>query len=303
MVANQKQVIEGYRLSPQQNHLWLLQGKSVAFRSQCAVWLEGELRLEVLEAALQQTIERHEILRTTFEQLPGMNAPLQIIGESVLSLRRIEVTESELHELRREEFSAVFDFVSVPPVRFCLAKLTESKHVLLMTLSALCADARTMHNLAHEIGRHYGALLNSQAASDEPLQYVQFSEWQNELLASEDAAEGRKYWGEADAVSQGVEAPNPGRTQPSSQIFAPQSVSRILAAETAAKIEEFAVESELSPELFFLTCWKILVWKRTRQIDFPVYRLFEHRKYTELQETLGLFAKYLPLKVDIEDET
>ena len=74
----QREVIEGFRLSPQQKHLWLLQQESLAYRAQCAVLLEGTLHPENLQKALSKIVERHEILRTTYRCLPGMAVPLQV---------------------------------------------------------------------------------------------------------------------------------------------------------------------------------------------------------------------------------
>src|SRR5438128_615680 len=37
----QEEVIEGFRLSPQQRNLWLIQKKSQAFRSECAILIDG----------------------------------------------------------------------------------------------------------------------------------------------------------------------------------------------------------------------------------------------------------------------
>ena len=64
-----KEIIEGYRLSPQQKHLWLL-GESERSAT-CAVRIDGELNPDLLEQAIRQVVERFEILRTTFKLLPG----------------------------------------------------------------------------------------------------------------------------------------------------------------------------------------------------------------------------------------
>ncbi|HXV98617.1 MAG TPA: condensation domain-containing protein, partial [Anaerolineae bacterium] len=84
-----KEVIEGFRLSPQQKHLWLVQqtDQSHLYRAQCALQLEGQLKPEFLTTALAHVVNRHEILRTTFQRLTGMAIPLQVISaDSAFSL-------------------------------------------------------------------------------------------------------------------------------------------------------------------------------------------------------------------------
>src|ERR1700682_6781099 len=77
-----EEVVEGFQLSPQQKHLWLLQERSAPFRSYCAVLLEGALDQEVLRVVLRTVLERHEILRTGFQSLAGVDIPLQVLSES-----------------------------------------------------------------------------------------------------------------------------------------------------------------------------------------------------------------------------
>src|SRR6476661_8374808 len=77
--------IEGFRLSPQQRRLWLLDGHACALRSQCAVLFEGPLDPARVVESLRVVVCRHEILRTTFRGLPGMEVPLQVITEQATS--------------------------------------------------------------------------------------------------------------------------------------------------------------------------------------------------------------------------
>ena len=65
----QKEIVQGFRLSPQQRHLWLLQqGEQCSpYRAQCAVLIEGALNVAIIKDALHKVVERHEILRTAFQ--------------------------------------------------------------------------------------------------------------------------------------------------------------------------------------------------------------------------------------------
>lgn len=74
--------LQGFRLSPQQRHLWSLQQDSLAYQSQCTILLEGKLNTEVFKSALQTVVNRYEILRTTFHRLPGMKVPIQVVADS-----------------------------------------------------------------------------------------------------------------------------------------------------------------------------------------------------------------------------
>ena len=65
-----EEITEGYRLSPQQKHLWSLQqaNHSSAYIVSCAVLIEGPLLPAMLFVAMDKVVARNEILRTTFQQ-------------------------------------------------------------------------------------------------------------------------------------------------------------------------------------------------------------------------------------------
>lgn len=77
----QQAAINGFRLAPQQERLWSLLADGSSYRAQCALLIEGNLDSNLLKAACQQLVDRHEILRTTFHRLPGMKLPVQVIAE------------------------------------------------------------------------------------------------------------------------------------------------------------------------------------------------------------------------------
>jgi len=184
---------EGFRLSPQQRRVWALQQDGWTGRAQCALQLEGRVDVQVLREAVRRLVRDYEILRTTFQQPPGIRMPLQVIADqcdspwSELDLTQHQPAAQEeiVERLFQEEKSRTFDFNHAPLWRVCLLTLSSDRYVLLLSLPALCADSRTLNNLAHEISRSYDACLRNAESDDELVQYIQFSEWQNELLAEE----------------------------------------------------------------------------------------------------------------------
>src|ERR1051325_11992502 len=87
----QNNTIEGYRLSPQQQRQWILQQHSERspYRVQVQVLIEGNADTDALRKALFAVISRHEILNTTFQHLPGMSLPVQVINQPQLPSTQI----------------------------------------------------------------------------------------------------------------------------------------------------------------------------------------------------------------------
>ena len=181
-----------------------LPARGGGYRTQCALRLEGELQKSFLREALQQVVEQHEILRTAFRGIPGMNLPLQVILEQgrwswrEVDLRQFaeEEQSSQLAELERSESERDFNHEQGEVLYACLAMLAPARHVLLLNISPLCADSWSLQNLVRELGRRYTARLSGAEVALEAVQYADFSEWQHELLNTEDSA-GRDFWRKA----------------------------------------------------------------------------------------------------------
>src|SRR6185295_3657118 len=87
--------IQGFRLSPQQEHLWhlLKAGSGEGSWGYGSALVEGSLDSRLLEAAVGDVVRQHEIFRTTFHPLPGIAAPLQVILEDgVIEIPRIDLS-------------------------------------------------------------------------------------------------------------------------------------------------------------------------------------------------------------------
>src|ERR1043166_8243390 len=95
------QDVQGFRLSPQQERLWLLQEADPGMprRARAMFSITGPSTAEMLEAALRSVVRRHEVLRTWFFKAPGMTLPLQVVkGEdAALRLERVDLEAYDLN--------------------------------------------------------------------------------------------------------------------------------------------------------------------------------------------------------------
>ncbi|HEX7773396.1 MAG TPA: condensation domain-containing protein, partial [Pyrinomonadaceae bacterium] len=302
-------IIEGFRLSPRQKQLWRAQQNNAAYRAQCLISITGNLRPEILGKALRAVVQRHEILRTTFEHLPSMDVPLQVVADTlVLSNEEVCLSdfqpseqEAVLDRIFREEGESPFVFEQGPLVRFKLLKLSAAEHALLINLPALCADARTLRNLVSEISREYDIAQREEPRDDDEqvIQYVQYSEWLNEINADEAAEAGKAYWAEQQLPTVSLPFEIEPKTEPDP--FRPACLVETVDDNLLACITETSEKQSISIEVFLLACWQVLLWKLTGDTDLVVETLFDGRKYEELNGALGLFASYLPVRVHIDE--
>ncbi|MEH2243340.1 amino acid adenylation domain-containing protein [Nostoc sp.] len=301
----QELTVEGFRLSLQQKRVWSQQTDGQQpYRTQFVTLIKGNLDIKVLESALQYVISRHEILRTTFHALPGMTIPLQFINNNAIPIvdfydvkglnpqsQKIKVEEI-YHELNHLDF----DFEHSSLLHISLVFLSEYSYILLLCLPAMIADAVTIKNLLREISRSYSACLHNQEISDEPFQYVDFTEWQNDIFArEEDRNIGKEYWLKQDYSALGnFKLPFEKCLSKKSE-FNPQIFTLTIFPALVEKIEALAQQYDTTTSVVLLTCWQILLWRLTGQSEVMIGMGSDGRNYAELEETLGLFAKYLPV--------
>ena len=298
--------IEGFELSPQQKSLWLLQqNQSQPYRVNCAVLIEGNLKIKVLEAALQKVVERHEILRTSFCCLSGMSIALQVISDCNLpevkecDLKQLEFEEQEakLEVLFQEAKKHPFDLSHGSNLQVSLAILSPEKHILLLGLPALCADRIAIDNLVGEISQSYAASIQNSPLGDEPLQYADIAAWQNELFEAEEAETGKEYWRNLDLNFIQSTLPN---EKPLISVFKPESISLKLNTDINTKIAALANKEIYTISSFLQTCWQILLWRITGKSEIGI--ACDGRNHEELEPAIGLLAKYLPIQGCLQGE-
>ncbi|HEU4833564.1 MAG TPA: amino acid adenylation domain-containing protein [Pyrinomonadaceae bacterium] len=293
----QHEVIEGFRLSPQQECLWSLYLRDrSAYRTQCALLIEGELQKDLLREALDQIVEQHEILRTAFREVPGMNLPLQVILENGRS-SWCEVDLSELPEAEQSTRLAEQREFDDEPLHACLAILAADKHVLSLNISPMCADAWSLKNLVRELGHRYTARLSGDEVEMEAVQYADFSEWQHELLNTEGAA-GRDFW-QKQNVSE-MPALKLPLEESIAEEYRPEFITLQTDKELVDQLQSLADAYDVSLSVILLAAWSSLLWRLTGENEIVVGAAVDGSRYKELSESLGLFGKYLPVQFRFE---
>jgi amino acid adenylation domain-containing protein/non-ribosomal peptide synthase protein (TIGR01720 family) len=303
--------IEGFRLSPQQKRLWMLKQSesSQPYRAQYALLINGSLNTTLLESAIKNVLEKHEILRTKFQALPEMNFPLQVITDNNLSafhlydLRGLTSEEKnyKIEALFHEENQLDFDNGSILDVSLII--LSPDQHLLMICLSAMNADSITLKNIVREISHSYQADLQEQEFIDEPLQYVDIAEWQNELFEGEEAEVGKEYWRTKDfSVLANWKLPqeNQSAVKPG---FEPKSIALDFNSDSVAKFEAIEKKYNTLTPVLLQSCWHILLWRLTECSNVVIGTYCDGRNYEELKPALGLLAKYLPVDCHLEDKT
>ncbi|HEV7508318.1 MAG TPA: amino acid adenylation domain-containing protein [Thermoanaerobaculia bacterium] len=301
-------VIQGYRLSPQQRRLWHVQQGRGVLLAQLAVRIDGELRSDLLAGAWEEIIARHESLRTVYRRTAGVTVPVQVILDATTvvweeaDLRVLG--EAEQHERRNALLAGhrplEAGLEAVPVLRSSLCHLADGSHVLLVSLPSLGADSRTLRNLFRQLPEVYGRLASGLELGDDPelTQYLQFSEWQIQLLEDDEAASGRAVWQQRLAPS----ALLPFERERGAMVGVREwrACPVALAPDLAAAAERLARAQGATLQAVLLAGWQALLARLAGAGDCVVAVPFDGRKYSELHDSFGLFGKWLPIRCELD---
>src|ERR1035438_779665 len=220
----------GFWLSPQQRHIWALQQKGYAYRGSFLVLIEGAVCADDMERCLRRLVARHEILRTVYRHQAGMKFPFQIVLDGVdpafeaVDLSALSQSEQcgRLEQLLLDEQVQSAGPEAGPLLTAKFATLGTNRSALVFSAPAMSADRTSMQVLLRDLEQF---VMGSAAASTgEPLRYVQFAQWQNDLAEGQDEAssKGREFWKNYEETDPLLLLPNESR---SAIGFAPQSVA------------------------------------------------------------------------------
>lgn len=290
---------QGFRLSPQQRRLWAMQqADGGALRpARACVKITGPIDAERLREAVQEAVDRHEILRTGIVRPPGWRMPVQVIADRVtVSIHRCDPAPMNSGEGMWTAHPP-FDLECPPILRIGLASITSESHLLTIDTVALCHDPASLRTFVREIAEVYGSRKRTVARQDEPMQYADIAEWSCKLLEmeSESTAPARSYWMNHDLAPHLPLGLPWEREARADARFSPERVVRRLEYAMAERVKAAAKGHGTSPDVVLLACWFAYLWRHTQQADICVGVLCDGRRHEAMQHCLGLIDRVLPV--------
>ncbi|MEA5621859.1 non-ribosomal peptide synthetase [Nostoc sp. UHCC 0251] len=304
--------IEGFQISPQQKCLWLLQQENnyQPYRVQCAVLVEGNIEYTILEKAIHNVWAKYEILRTSFPTLAGMAVPLQVIEEEI-SIKfnycdwqnlDTESQEVNIDIFFQENNELYFQLEKGFTSQIDVIKNSDNQYILLIAISAICADRISLHHLLRDLSATYDAYLHKRELEETLLQYADIAAWQNELLIGEEAETAKEYW-RNQKVSDSLIGKLPNEKKVHQKlIFEPQAISINFDSATTTNIAAIAQKHTVDISTVLMACWQILLWRLTNKFEPILALCCDGRNYEELQSAVGLLAKSLPIRIQPQEE-
>ncbi|HEV7517668.1 MAG TPA: condensation domain-containing protein, partial [Thermoanaerobaculia bacterium] len=306
--------IFAFPLSFAQRRLWFLdqlEGPNAAYNMAAAVRLSGRLDAAALERSLEEIARRHETLRTTFPTVDG--EPVQAVVPAPppgdLGLPRIDlagVADAAGEALRRiaEEARRPFDLVRGPLWRALLLAFGPGEHILFFNLHHIVCDGWSIGVLVREVTLLYGAFSQGHASPlpELPIQYADFSLWQQEWLAGEVLESQLAYW-RAQLAGAPPALPLPTDRPPVERATRRGAREEVrLARRLSASLHDLAASAQATPFMLLLAAFTALLNRYTGQEDLTVGTPTANRHPEETAGLIGFFVNALALRTDLSGD-
>ncbi len=281
-----------YPVSSAQKRLFVLNQldeNSISYNVPFVQTIKGELNQELLENALRELIQRHEILKTSFEIING--EPVQRIHQEIdFEMNYLVVAEEELKNYIKE-FIKPFDLSKAPLFRVQLIRV-EDRHLFMMDMHHIIADGVSMEIIFDELLKLY----QGYELPDLRIQYKDFAVWQNHFLQSEKMQQQEKYWLEKFAEEISILDLPYDYQRPSIMSFDGDRYIFGIEPELSDQLNELAHKNDATLFMVLLAAYNLLLSKYSGQENIIVGTPIAGRPHADLENILGMFANTLALR-------
>ncbi|PAZ12877.1 non-ribosomal peptide synthetase [Streptomyces sp. SA15] len=298
-------------LSYAQQRLWFLhqlEGPSAAYNIPLVLSLGGELDHGALAAALGDVVDHHETLRTVYQDRAGL--PVQRIlaegGPAHPGLAVVATDDTRLREALAAAAASAFDLSAEPPLRAVLFALGPRRHVLLLLLHHIAADAESLGPLMRDLLAAYEARRAGQAPALTPLpvQYADYTAWQRRMLGDEaapDSVVARQiaFWKEAlaglpDHLDLPFDRPHPAGVGTASAALTEIDLDPAL----HSRIAGLARSADASTFMVLQAGLAALLTRLGAGEDIAIGAAVAGRSHASLADLVGLFVNTVVLRTD-----
>ena len=299
-----------FPLSFEQERMWFfaqLEPGNPAYNIRGAIQIKGRLNTDILEQSINEIIERHEILRTTFHIVDGQ--PRQIIGSPfklelpVVDLQKLSTTfpEQEARRLATQIVQQPFNLSKSPLWRVSLLRIEEAQHILVLSMHQIVCDGdRSIGLFFREIGALYEAFSSGKPSGlvGLPIQYKEFALWERQQLLGEILETQLTYWKQQLGDNLPLLQLPTDHPRPAIQTYPGAYQELNLSSKLTEQLKLLSQQAGVTLFVTLLAAFKTLLYRYTSQEDIIVGSPVSGRNLPETEGLIGYFGNPLVLRTD-----
>ncbi len=286
----------------------LTPGTAVNNISVC-IRLAGALDLGRLARCAHRILDRHEVLRTSFDIDHGVAvatiSPRAAIDVPLEDLELLGAGAfAEAIRSAREHAEKPFDLSRPPLLRIRAYRLSPLDHLLHIVIHHTIGDGWSLGVLLRDLFDGYSAGERGGSAEPSPLpiQYADFAEWQRRSVKSPLLDRQLHYWksklaGELPSLELPADRPRPAK-----QSFRGATRRFRLASGTAEMLKKVGREHQVTPFMILGSAFGTLLSRFSGQEDVLIGMPIAGRPRPETEGMIGAFINTIVLRTDLSGE-
>tara|TARA_Y100000310_G_scaffold307979_1_gene350630 strand:+ start:1582 stop:8949 length:7368 start_codon:yes stop_codon:yes gene_type:complete len=308
-LSDDKKALLANKLAPAsfgQQRLWFinqLQPESTAYHLFTSVSFTGDFCIDSFQKAITTVVNRHDNLRTSFllfdNSIRQLVHPKTDFPMGFANLSDCDEIERKrcLDDIAHKQCSQVFDLESGPLIRVMVIRTAADEHVLFLTLHHIIFDGWSKQILLNELSAEYQAVKQGSRAELPKLayQYGDFARWQQQLISGTNLAKQLDYWSDklADITPKVLLHDRPVKNEGEHHGL---NISFRCPKATREKVAAICRENEITPFMFFISIYFLLIHKYTNQSDVTIGTPIAGRNKSEFEGLIGFFVNTLVLR-------
>jgi amino acid adenylation domain-containing protein/non-ribosomal peptide synthase protein (TIGR01720 family) len=297
-------------LSYNQRRLWFLHQldpSTTAYTVHNSLRIHGTINTGMLERSIEELINRHESLRTTFINREG--TPYQVIHDikpfrlEVIDLRvmQAEYRRRAVSQIIKSHVSQAWDLKNGPLFRTKLIVADELDGILLITMNHIITDGHSMGIFSRELNELYKSLCEGRQiiTGKTRLQYADYSRWEQEWMKGDSFQAKIRFWKSLLEDINNNSLPE-DYDRAALKTHAVEQLVFDLGDSSYQKIHALAREIEGTSFMILLAGFSIFLSIASGQKDVCLGTPVANRDREELQSIIGFFANTAIIKKDVD---
>lgn len=298
-----------YELTPMQQgmlfHTLYTEGSDAYFEQFCYN-LSGELDEDLFRKAWEEVVQRHGVLRTSF-QWKGISKPVQLVSRKVELPWQVldwsnlseEEKESEFKNFIRHDRGIGFQMEKPPLMRCALIKLGGKSYQFVWSFHHIIMDGWSYPVLQKEVFNFYDALKNGiELKLSNPVSFKQFILWLNK----QDKNAAENFWKKE---LKNFDAPTPMIAD--SEIDNTNEINEAeikLSPELTSNLQTLARQNQLTLNTIIQGVWAIILssYRNDENVLFGATVSGRTPEISGIETMVGLFINSLPVGVTVDKD-
>ncbi|WP_405915777.1 non-ribosomal peptide synthetase [Streptomyces sp. NBC_00728] len=267
--------------------------------------VSGPFDLAAFGRALDALVAGHESLRTVFRTAPdGTQTQLvRAAGRAALTTEE-GVPVDRVDALMRAAAARPFDPATGPLLRCTVYAVDDGTHRVLLVAHHLVCDGWSLGVMLDGLGAAYRdeAAGRPHSPPEPALQFPDFAVWQRERQAAGDCAPAVRHWVDALRGAPATLELPADRPRPAVRTASGGTAPFLLPAATRGRLAEASAAAGATPFMTLFAAYAAFLGRLTGRADLVIGYPVSGREHPDLQQTVGMLANTLALRVDLSGD-